>query len=231
MVVRVAEAALRSGASRVVVATDAERVRAACAEHGIEAVMTKSDHLSGSDRLAEACATLGLDGDEIVVNLQGDEPLIDPQLVAACAELLAAQPDCVVATAAHALTGEADFQSPNVVKVVLDARQRALYFSRACIPFWRDGSKGAAAALPPAAQTALRHIGLYAYRAAYLRGFPSLAPAPLEVLESLEQLRVLWHGGKIAVHLTASAPQSGVDTPEDLARVQALFASAGLHKG
>lgn len=224
MVVRVAEQALRSGAQRVVVAADAPAIVDACAAHGVEAVLTRTDHLSGSDRLAEACALLGLDGDTLVVNVQGDEPLIDPALVRASAELLAAHPECEVATAAHAIEAPADFANPNVVKVVLDQQQRALYFSRAPIPWWRDGSQANAPALPPATTgAALRHIGLYAYRAGYLRRFPQLSPAPLEQLESLEQLRVLWHGGRIAVYIAATAPAPGVDTPEDLARVRAFF--------
>ena len=224
MVVRVAEQALRSGAQRVVVAADDPSIVTACAAHGIEAVLTRTDHLSGSDRLAEACTLLGLDGDALVVNVKGDEPLIDPALVRACAELLAAHPECDVATAAHTIESPADFANPNVVKVVLDQQQRALYFSRAPIPWWRDGSQAGAPALPTSATgAALRHIGLYAYRAGYLRRFPQLSPAPLEQLESLEQLRVLWHGGRIAVHTADTAPAPGVDTPEDLARVRAFF--------
>lgn len=224
MVVRVAEQALRSGAQRVVVAADDPTIVAACAAHGIEAVLTRTDHLSGSDRLAEACTLLDLEGDALVVNVQGDEPLIDPALVRACAELLAAHPECDVATAAHAIESPADFANPNVVKVVLDQQQRALYFSRAPIPWWRDGSQAGTPALPtPAIGAALRHIGLYAYRAGYLRRFPQLSPAPLEQLESLEQLRVLWHGGRIAVHTADTAPAPGVDTLEDLARVRAFF--------
>jgi len=224
MVVRVAEQALRSGAQRVVVAADDPSIVTACAAHGIEAVLTRTDHLSGSDRLAEACTLLGLDGDALVVNVQGDEPLIDPALVRACAELLAAHPECNVATAAHAIESQADFANPNVVKVVLDQQQRALYFSRAPIPWWRDGSQAGTPALPDSTiGAALRHIGLYAYRAGYLRRFPQLSPAPLEQLESLEQLRVLWHGGRIAVHTADTAPAPGVDTPEDLARVRAFF--------
>ena len=151
----------------------------------------------------------------------GDEPLIAPALVRACAELLQAHPECSVATAAHAIHDEADFRNPNVVKVVIDQAQRALYFSRAPIPWWRDGAKAGQAALPPTA--ALRHIGLYAYRAATLRRFPCLPPAPLEQVESLEQLRFLWQGERIAVHIAAQAPQAGVDTPEDLARVRRFF--------
>ncbi|MBI5272005.1 MAG: 3-deoxy-manno-octulosonate cytidylyltransferase [Burkholderiales bacterium] len=221
MVVRVAERAALAGAAAVVVAADDARTVQACEAHGVQVLLTRRDHASGSDRLAEACALLGLDGDDLVVNVQGDEPLIDPALVGACARLLADRPECAVATAAHAIEQAADFTNPNVVKVVCDRDGRALYFSRAPIPWWRDGSAAGAPALPAGA--ARRHIGLYAYRAGFLRRFPGLAPAPQEQLESLEQLRVLWHGERIAVHLAAHAPAPGVDTPEDLARVRALW--------
>jgi 3-deoxy-manno-octulosonate cytidylyltransferase (CMP-KDO synthetase) len=222
MVVRVAERVATAGAARVVVATDHPSIQRACASHGIEVVMTRADHVSGSDRLAEACEQLGLSGDDLVVNVQGDEPLIDPGLVRACADLLAARPDCSVSTAAHALHDPADLRNPNVVKVVLDRTGHALYFSRAPIPWWRDGASSDPAGLPPGG--ALRHIGIYAYRAAFLRSFPQLEPAPLEQVEALEQLRVLWHGERIAVHVTAQAPEAGVDTPEDLTRIRRLFA-------
>jgi 3-deoxy-manno-octulosonate cytidylyltransferase (CMP-KDO synthetase) len=227
MVVRVARQAARSGALRVVVAADDTRVVDACARHGVEAVLTRIDHASGSDRLAEACTLLGLDGGDIVVNVQGDEPLIDPALIRQCADLLETDDAAVVATAAHAIDDVADFANPNVVKVVLDAKFRALYFSRAPLPWWRDASAMGKPALPVAGAQdigALRHIGLYAYRAGYLRTFPTLAMAPLEKLESLEQLRVLWHGDRIVVHIAPHAPPGGVDTAEDLARVRALLA-------
>jgi 3-deoxy-manno-octulosonate cytidylyltransferase (CMP-KDO synthetase) len=217
MVVRVAQRASRSHAARVVVAADDDSIVAACRAHGVEALRTRVDHASGSDRLAEACAQLALDGDDLVVNVQGDEPLIDPALIDATAALLGARTDCVMATAAHDIDDVAEFANPNAVKVVVDAADRALYFSRAPIPHWRDG----AGALPQPAP--LRHIGLYAYRARFLRRFPALSPAPLEQLESLEQLRVLWHGEHIAVHRTASRPGPGVDTPADLERVRALW--------
>ena len=223
MVVRVAQRAAGSSATQVVVATDHESIVAACARHGVRALMTRADHASGSDRLAEACGLLGLDGDDIVVNVQGDEPLIDAELIDACAELLTRRPDCVMSTAAHALASVAEYANPNVVKVVLDAQGRALYFSRAPLPWWRDGNaKGLAslAALPDPAP--LRHVGLYAYRAGFLRGFPALPMAPLERLEALEQLRVLWHGERIAVHVSTREPGPGVDTPEDLERVRRL---------
>ena len=223
MVVRVAErVAGLPGARAVVVACDDALIAEACAAHGVAAVRTRADHPSGSDRLAEACALLGLDGDEVVVNVQGDEPLIDPALVGHVAQLLAQRGDCVMATAAHALADDAEFTNPNVVKVVLDAASRALYFSRAPLPWWRDGG-GA----PPRDPRPLRHVGLYAYRAGFLRGFPALPPAPLEQAEALEQLRVLWHGHRIAVHVAPHAPGPGVDTPEDLERVRELFRRAG----
>jgi len=189
----------------------------------VRALRTRADHATGSDRLAEACAQLGLDGDDMVVNVQGDEPLIEPALIDACAALLQRRTDCVMSTAAHAIDAAAEFDNPNVVKVVLDAAGRALYFSRAPIPWWRDARAGGSAALPSPAP--LRHVGVYGYRAGFLRRFPSLPPAPLERIESLEQLRVLWHGERIAVHVADRAPGPGVDTPEDLARVRALLAS------
>jgi 3-deoxy-manno-octulosonate cytidylyltransferase (CMP-KDO synthetase) len=218
MVVRVARRGAESGASRVVVAADDTRILRACSQHGVEAVLTRTDHVSGSDRLAEACALLGIDGDAVVVNVQGDEPLIEPQLVAQCAQLLRQRDDCVMSTAAHPIAQRADFLNPNIVKLVLDAESRALYFSRAPIPFLRDAS----AALPQPAP--LRHVGLYAYRAGFLRRFPQLSAAPAELTEALEQLRVLWHGHRIAVHVSALAAGIGVDTPDDLQRVRALFA-------
>jgi 3-deoxy-manno-octulosonate cytidylyltransferase (CMP-KDO synthetase) len=222
MVVRVAQRARQSSAHDVVVAADDPSVVDACTAHGVKVVLTRRDHATGSDRLAEACSLLGLDGSDVVVNVQGDEPLIDPSLIDACATLLRERKDCVMSTAAHAIDDVAEFANPNVVKVVCDAAQRALYFSRAPIPWWRDGY---AAGIQQLSQPQpLRHIGLYAYQAGFLRRFPSLPPAPLEGIESLEQLRVLWHGERIAVHVSASRPGPGVDTPEDLERVRALFA-------
>ncbi|MET0519723.1 MAG: 3-deoxy-manno-octulosonate cytidylyltransferase [Burkholderiaceae bacterium] len=222
MIVRVARRAALSGASQVVVATDAPAVLAACERHGVRALLTRADHASGSDRLAEACELLGLDGQDLVVNVQGDEPLIAPGMIDACAELLRARPHCVMSTVAHALDDAAEFANPNVVKLVTDASGLALYFSRAPIPFWRDGG-GA-----PQPGTALRHVGLYGYHAGFLRRFPTLAVSPLEQIESLEQLRVLWHGERIAVHVSAERPGPGVDTPEDLARVRALLRAEAL---
>ena len=222
MIVRVAQRAALSRAQRVVVAADHAEIVAACQRHGVSALQTRADHPSGSDRLAEACERLGLDGEDLVVNVQGDEPLIEPALIDACAALLAARPDCVMSTAAHPIHSIDEWHNPNVVKVVLDAQARALYFSRAAIPHPRDAGPNGMAVLP--APVPLRHIGLYAYRAGFLRRYAALAPSPLEQIESLEQLRVLWHGERIAVHRTETAPGPGVDTPEDLARVRALMA-------
>lgn len=223
MVVRVAERARQSAASRVVVATDSTAVQEACARHGVEAVMTRADHPSGSDRLAQACELLGLSGDDRVVNVQGDEPLIEPALIDAVAGLLQTHAGASMSTAAHPITDVADLRNPNVVKVVTDAAGLALYFSRAPIPWWRDGAVGGVAALPDPAP--LRHVGIYGYRASFLREFPRLPQAPMETIEALEQLRALWHGHRIAVHVTREAPGAGVDTPEDLARVRALFSA------
>ena len=222
MVARVAQRARLSRASRVVVVTDHERIREACAAHGIEAIMTRVDHPSGSDRLAEACGLLGLMEDACVVNVQGDEPLIDPAEIDAVAQLLTTRADCAMSTLAAPLADLADFVNPNVVKVVIDAAGRALYFSRAPIPWWRDGFANGVSALPSPAP--LRHIGLYGYRVGFLRRFPELPPAPLELSESLEQLRALWHGAGIAVHVADHAPAPGVDTPTDLERVRVVFA-------
>ncbi|MDP3355839.1 MAG: 3-deoxy-manno-octulosonate cytidylyltransferase [Polaromonas sp.] len=223
MVVRVAQRALLSSASRAVVATDSQQVMDACASFGVATVRTRADHASGSDRLAEACELLGLEDSEYVVNVQGDEPLIDPALIDAVANLLQQRGDCAMSTAAHAIDTLEDLRNPNIVKVVLDARHTALYFSRSAIPAARDHANQAwwqgGSGLP----APLRHVGIYGYRAGFLRQFPTLPQAPLEQLESLEQLRALWHGHRIAVHISAHAPGPGVDTPEDLERVRAMF--------
>jgi 3-deoxy-manno-octulosonate cytidylyltransferase (CMP-KDO synthetase) len=222
MVVRVAERARESDAARIIVATDHADIAAACAAHGIEACMTRADHPSGTDRIAEVARTLGLADDAVVVNLQGDEPLIDPILLSACAARIGQ--GVPMATCAHPLHDAADAFNPNVVKVVLDKMGRALYFSRATIPWHRDAFAQSRDQLP-AGYVPLRHIGLYAYSNAFLQQYPQLEPAPLETIEALEQLRVLWHGYPIAVHVTDRAPHAGVDTPEDLARVRSYFAS------
>ena len=220
MVVRVAQRAQLSRADRVVVATDSQEVLDQCAKFGVQAVMTSVAHASGSDRLAEACTLLGLPDDAVVVNVQGDEPLIDVALIDAVADLLGNRPECAISTSAHAIESLADYLNPNVVKVVLDAKQTALYFSRAPIPSARDHAATELPTLPKP----LRHIGIYGYRVGFLKGFPALLPAPVEQLECLEQLRALWHGYKIAVHTTDRSPGIGVDTPADLLAARALFA-------
>ena len=230
MVVRVAQRAALAGAARCVVAADDESIVAACAQHGVQALLTRKDHPSGSDRLAEACEQLRLTGDDIVVNVQGDEPLIDPILIDAVAKLLHTRPEASMGTAAHPIDTLADYRNPNVVKVVCDAQNLASYFSRAPIPFSRDHAdeewwKTVTAQNGHAGFSPLRHIGIYSYKAGFLKAFPQLTPAPTEAMEQLEQLRALWHGHRIAVHITPDAPGAGVDTPEDLARVRALFAS------
>lgn len=225
MVVRVALQARKSAATRVVVAADSPSIVQACLAHGIDAILTRADHPSGSDRLAEACTQLGLDSDDMVVNVQGDEPLIDPALIDAVAQVLAAAPTASMGTAAHPIASLEDYVNPNVVKVVCNAQGLAHYFSRAPIPLHRDQAS-AQWWDENSTFTPLRHVGIYAYRAGFLRGFPQLQPAPTEAVESLEQLRALWHGYSIAVHITHSAPGAGVDTPEDLERVRALLQHA-----
>ena len=220
MVVRVAERAQQAGAARVIVATDHDDIRAACEQHGVEVCMTRADHPSGTDRIAEVARALNLPADAVVVNLQGDEPLIDPALLqAAASRINAAVP---MSTCAHPLHDAADAFNPNVVKVVLDKAGRALYFSRATIPWNRDAFAQSKEILP-AAYVPLRHIGLYAYRNDFLQAYPALQVSPLESIEALEQLRVLWHGYPIAVHVTDAAPAPGVDTPEDLERVRQYY--------
>jgi 3-deoxy-manno-octulosonate cytidylyltransferase (CMP-KDO synthetase) len=223
MVVRVARRAAASGASRVVVATDSDQVLAACRRFDVAAVLTHADHPTGTDRLAEAADALQLADETIVANVQGDEPLLPPEVVARVADLLAQRQDCAMATAAHPLADAAEFFNPNVVKVVTDASGRALLFSRAPIPWARDAFAAARDRLP-AGLPAWRHVGLYAYRAGFLRRFPALPRAPIEEQENLEQLRALWHGFGIAVLPLGERLPPGVDTPEDLERVRALLA-------
>ena len=224
MVVRVAQRVAQGlpADTQIVVACDSPRIVRACEAHGVHALLTRVDHVSGSDRLAEACELLSLADDTIVVNVQGDEPLIDPKLVAAVEDLLTQHPQASMGTAAHVLESGADFYDPNVVKVVCNAAGMAMYFSRAPIAWWRDCPSDSPIALPHPAP--LRHIGIYAYRAGFLRSFPTLAQAPMEISEALEQLRALWHGHQIAVHISDSAPGPGVDTPQDLERVRRLLA-------
>lgn len=230
MIVRVAQRAqmaraLVGGDVRIVVAADSDQIVNACNAHSVESVLTNVDHASGSDRLAQACEILKLPSDAIVVNVQGDEPLMDPALIVAVAKLLAGSAQASMSTAAHVIDSLEDFYNPNVVKVVVNLAGMAMYFSRSPIPqardasgsaWWREGEASAKAA-------PLRHIGIYAYRAGFLRLYPQLAQAPIEVAEALEQLRALWHGYAIAVHLAATAPGPGVDTPADLTRVREIF--------
>ena len=220
MVVCVAEQAAKSRATRVVVATDHADIEAACRAHGVDVVMTSDQHESGSTRLAEAAAVLKLQQHQIVVNVQGDEPLIEPELINRTAEVLV-EHNVQMATAAHELHDFDEFLNPNVVKVVLDKNGNALYFSRAPIAYPRDSMLKGERTLPAA--TPLRHIGIYAYRAGFLQRYAEMSESPLETTESLEQLRVLWHGFPIAVEITDKAPAAGVDTQEDLDRVRAVF--------
>ena len=224
MIVRVAEKAQASGASRVVVATDDARIVDAAAAHGVDAVMTSPDHPTGTDRLSEAARKLGLTADAIVVNVQGDEPLLEPPLIRRMAEVLAGAPDASIATACHPIHDPQEAFNPSVVKVVLDARSYALYFSRATIP-WAREAFGASVRTIPDGLPLYRHYGLYAYRVAFLERYPTLPPAPIERFEVLEQLRALWHGHRIVVEITGGTPASGVDTPADLERVRALYAA------
>lgn len=240
MVVRVAEQAAQSGAQQIWIATDHQPIMAAMHEHGFKACLTKADHPSGTDRIAEVVAQHNWPDDTIVVNVQGDEPLIPPQLIRAVAQHLHDHPECAMATACHPIHDEASMRNPNVVKAVLDKDGNALYFSRAPIPYPRDafmglfspaGRDGSSSPTRgedgrgelPANIPCLRHIGIYAYRASFLRAYSQLAPAAIEQIESLEQLRVLWHGYKIGVTITKDAPPSGVDTEADLILAREIF--------
>jgi 3-deoxy-manno-octulosonate cytidylyltransferase (CMP-KDO synthetase) len=218
MVVRVAEQAAKSGANEIIIATDFKKIFDAAETHGYQAVMTRVTHVSGTDRIAEVVQQLAWADDDIVVNVQGDEPLIHPQHIHAVAQLLSQRMDVHMSTLAHPITALSDWLSPHVVKVVLNQGHLASYFSRAGIPCWRDGTDKQ---LPP--YPVYRHVGLYAYRCGFLKAFPRLAEAPAEKAEALEQLRALWHGYQIAVHVSDMASAPGVDTPEDLLRVQALL--------
>lgn len=225
MVVRVAERARASGADAVWIATDHEAIASAARSHGFEAVMTRCAHASGTDRIAEAAAILGWDDEVVVVNVQGDEPLIDPALIGHVARALSDDAHAGIATAGHRIERTAEFFDPNVVKLVCDEHGHALYFSRAPIPWAREafaGGAGATAQLPPGLP-ARRHIGIYAYRVGFLKRFAALDAAPIERFEALEQLRALWHGVRIRVVEAAHAPAFGVDTPEDLERVRRKF--------
>ena len=221
MVVHVAERARASGARRVIIATDDARIADAAKAHGFDALITRADHSTGTDRLAEAAALLGLHDDEIVVNVQGDEPLIDAALMRRVAALLDAHPDAAMSTACHPITHAEEAFNPNVVKVVLDARNYALYFSRATIPWARDAFAASSGVIPDGLPL-YRHYGLYGYRVSFLRRFPGLAIAPIERFEALEQLRALFHGFRIVVAIAEGTPAPGVDTEEDLVRVRGL---------
>ena len=212
MVVRVCERAARSGAAGVHVATDDKRIFDVVKAHGHRVLMTRADHPSGTDRLAEASRKLKLKDGEIVVNVQGDEPLIAPALIAQVARALASKRKASVSTACHAIHDQAALDNPNVVKVVLDAEGYALYFSRARIPYPRE-----------AGAPCYRHAGIYGYRAGFLKKYARLKPAPLEKSEALEQLRVLWHGYRIAVAISETEIPPGVDTPQDLEAVRRMI--------
>jgi len=222
MVLRVLERALDAGADEVWVATDHPGIAGVVEEAGGKVIVTSAEHPSGTDRLAEVATRLGWSDDTIVVNVQGDEPLIPPQLIGAVAAALAADTEAAIATACHPLESAEEFFNPNVVKLVMDARGRALYFSRAAIPWARDAFASDRSALP-ANLPAYRHIGLYAYRAGFLKRYSSLAPSPLEQWEALEQLRAMAHGYPIQVMVLDHAPPAGVDTAEDLERVRRVF--------
>jgi 3-deoxy-manno-octulosonate cytidylyltransferase (CMP-KDO synthetase) len=199
-----------------VVATDSAEIEAACYEHHIECLLTNPDHPTGTDRLAEVAQLLKLPANTLLVNVQGDEPLIPPELINQVAQTLANNPQCAISTIAVPITEKSEIDNPNVVKAVLNHANEAMYFSRAPIPFVRDGQSAQQI-------TYLRHLGIYAYRADFLRAYTQLEPAPPEQAEALEQLRALWNGYRIAVHITLEAPPAGVDTPEDLERVRRLL--------
>ena len=222
MVVHVARNAAKSGAARVVIAADDEEIQAACSAHSVDAILTSKAHQSGTDRLAEAARLLALDPHTIVVNVQADEPLLPPAVMREVAQLLGRRTDCEIATAAHPIVDASEFFSPDVVKVVVDAGARALLFSRAPIPWSRDALAVTRAVLP-AGLPAWRHVGLYAYRAAFLARFPTLPRPAIEEHEKLEQLRALSQGIGIAVLQLVSALPPGVDTPDDLQRVRAMI--------
>lgn len=223
MVVRVAEQATKSGAREIWIATDHPDIAAAARQHDFNACMTEANHNSGTDRIAEVVRQRNWPDDAIVVNVQGDEPLIPPELIAAVASHLRNHPECAIATACHAIHDEAAMRNPNIVKAVLDKNGNALYFSRAPIPWPRDAY---ARQLPfPDEMPVLRHIGIYAYRASFLRAYSHLMPPQIEQHEALEQLRALYHGYKIGVHVARNAPPGGVDTEADLLAARQVFES------
>ena len=218
MVIRVAERAQQSNAQSIVVATDSPEIQAVCDEHRIECLLTSADHPTGTDRIAEVAQLLKLPANTLIVNVQGDEPLIPPELINQVAQTLADNVTCAISTVAVPIIDATEINNPNVVKVVLNRSNEALYFSRSTIPFARDpGSEQVV--------THLRHLGIYAYRADFLQAYTRLEPAPPEQAEALEQLRALWNGYHIAVHIASEAPPAGVDTAEDLERVRRILAS------
>lgn len=222
MVVRTARRAALSGADRTIVAVDDRAVLDVVEAAGFEAVLTRADHPTGTDRLSEVVERLGLADDEIVVNLQGDEPVMPPYVLEQVAAVLEEHPESQMATAAHPITDIESFMNPNVVKVVLDAEGHAITFSRAPVPWPRDAFREDKTKLSENLG-ALHHIGLYAYRAGFLRRFPTLEQAPLEKTESLEQLRALYYGDRISVMVLDEALPAGVDTAEDLERVRRYY--------
>jgi len=213
MVIRVAERSAQSAANRIIVATDAQEIESVCKAANLEVMMTREDHPSGTDRLAEVALQLGLNDEAIVVNVQGDEPLIPVDLINQVANTLQSKPHCAMATAAVAIHDQSEIANPNAVKVVLSKNNEALYFSRSAIPFDRNHNS----------PIYYRHLGIYAYRTGFLKAFSNLAISPLEQAESLEQLRALWHGYAIAVHITPESPPPGVDTQADLDRARQFF--------
>ena len=222
MVVRVAELAQRAGAQEVWVATDHLEIADAVTSRGFNVLMTEAQHASGTDRIAEVVQRLQWPDDAIIVNVQGDEPLLPAQLIQDVAACLATHASAKIATVCHALHDIASMFNQNIVKVVLDRAGYALYFSRAPIPYGRDAFRDAPSRLP-VDYPVYRHMGLYAYRAGFLKTYAQLTPSAIEECEALEQLRALWHGYKIAVAISDSTAAPGVDTPEDLAKVRALF--------
>ena len=224
MVVHVAERAKASGAAQVCIATDDERILRAAQEHGHEAVITRADHASGTDRLAEVAVLREWADDRIVVNVQGDEPRIAPALIRDVAQILARHPHADMSTACHPISNAKELFDPNCVKVVLDHEGDALYFSRATIPWAREDFAHDRSAVPEGLPI-YRHIGIYGYRCGFLRTYPGLSRPAIEQFEALEQLRALWHGHRICVTVTGEAPEAGVDTPGDLEAVRRLFAA------
>lgn len=222
MVVHVADRARLSGAQEVIVATDDRRIKLGVEAYGHQAVMTRPDHASGTDRIAEVAIGRGWPDERIVVNVQGDEPRIAPELVRQVASQLARHAHAAIATACHRVHSAAEMFDPNAVKVVLDKQGYAAYFSRAPIPFARDAFRSDTSQLPEGLPV-YRHLGLYAYRCSFLKIYSTLAPAAIEQFECLEQLRALWHGYRISVVITDQAPEPGVDTPADLDNMRRAF--------